>query len=295
MKNFKKIGIVIIITAIIGVAAHIFYLHSIRPTENFPEDTYLKTVTNKKALIVVAHDDDATLFSGTTSMLAAIGWDISFVCFYTDLYKPEVNPIRYKEMQNIQEIQGLKNLELIDLRLRRSMDTIDKPWLPIPYHEFSENFEIDSLRFFILQAIEKYQPTVVFTLDDVIGFYGNPEHVLVSQTVVNICREYKDSLEFPVKRIYQCVWPFSQAEKVMKKIPTYHIGKKIYGCDGMPAPDVEIEISSFGSTKKKVLAAHVSQHNSIKRYIKCYHCYPAWLYFRIFNKEYFRIIDINEL
>jgi len=293
MKKLIKYGIGLALTAIIGIGAHIFYLYSLRPTEKFPEDTYLKSVTKKTALIIVAHDDDATLFSGTTSMLAATGWDISFVCFYTDLYKPEVNPIRKQEMQNIQEIEGLKNLELIDFRLRRRLDTVKKGYLPIPYDEFSENFEIDSLRMYIFQAIEKYQPTIVFTLDDVIGFYGNPEHVLVSQTVVNICREYKDSTDFSVKRIYQCVWPYSQAEKIMKNIPTYHKGKKIYVCDGMPAPDVEIDISSFGSTKKKVLAAHASQHNNIKRYIKYYHYYPAWLYFSIFNKEYYKVTSVD--
>ena len=252
MKKLIKYVIGLALTVIIGIALHISYLYSLRPTENYPEDTYLKSVNKKKALIIVAHDDDATLFSGTTSMLAATGWDVSFVCFYTDLYKPEVNPIRREEMENIQEIEGLTNIELIDLRLRRSMDTIEKPWLPIPYDEFPDNFEIDSLRTYILKAIEKYQPIVVFTLDDVIGFYGHPEHVLVSKTIVNICTEYKDSTDFSVKRIYQCVWPYSQAEKIMKNIPTYHRGKEIYVCEGMPAPDVEIEISLFGSTKKKV-------------------------------------------
>lgn len=294
MKNIIKIGFILILTVIIGIAVHLFYLHSLKPTESFTEDNYLKSVTNKTALIIVADDDDATLFSGTTSILAANGWDVSFMCFYTDLYKPEVNPIRRQEMQNIQEIQGLKNLELIDFTIRRRLDTIEKPWLPIPYDKFSENFEIDSLRMYISQAIEKYKPTVVFTLDDVIGFYGNPAHVLVSQTIINICKEHKKSVNFPVERVYQCVWPYSQAEKIMKKVPTYDKGKKIYQCDGMPVPDVEIDISSYGSTKKKVLVAHASQHNNIKRFIKYYHYYPGWLYFRIFDKEYFKVFRTDQ-
>ena len=295
MKKSIKIVSIIVISAIVGIALHIYYLYSLSPSENFPEDTYLKSVTNKTALILVAHDDDATLFSGTTSMLAANGWDVSLMCYYTEFWEPEVNPIRKQEMKNIKEIQGLKNLELIDFTIRRRLDTIEKPWLPIPYDKFSENFEIDSLRMHISQAIEKYKPTVVFTLDDVIGFYGHPEHVLVGQTVVNICREYKDSTDFSVKKVYQCVWPFSQTEKIMKKIPTYGKGKKIYQCDGMPVPDVEIDISSYGSTKKNVLDAHVSQYNNIARYVKYYHYYPGWFYFRIFDKEYFKEVSVNKL
>ena len=84
-------------------------------------------------------------------------------------------------------------------------------------------------------------------------------------------------------------------EKIMKNIPTYHKGKKIYVCDGMPAPDVEIDISSFASTKKEVFLAHASQHRNIERYYSFYQYYPGWLYFGIFNKEYFRIINIDEL
>lgn len=295
MKKLKKIGTGLVLAVIIGIVANIIYLYSLRPTEDYPEDNYLNSVNNKTALIVVAHDDDATLFSGTTSMLADKGWDVSFMCFFTDLYKPEVNPIRKQEMKNIQKIQALKNLELIDLRLRRSMDTIQKPWLPIPYNELSENFEIDSLRMYILQAIQKYQPTVIFTLDDVIGFYGHPEHVLVGRTVANICKEYKDSTNFSVKKIYQCVWPFSRTEKIMKKIPTYGKGKKIYQCTGMPVPDVEIDISSYGSVKKKVLAAHVSQQGSIRRYMKYYRYYPGRIYFSIYDKEYFKMISVDKL
>lgn len=295
MKKIIKIGVILIFTIIIVIVAHFFHLHSLRPSENFQEDTFLKSVTKKTALIIVAHDDDATLFSGTTSLLAANDWNISFECFYTNLYKPEINPIRKQEMINIKEIEGFKNLELIDFTVRRCLDTIKTPWLPIPYDEFSENFKIDSLSMFILQAIEKYQPTVIFTLDDLIGFYGHPEHVIVGQTVVNICREYKDSLNFPVKKIYQSVWPRSQAEKIMKNIPTYHKGKNIYKCEGMPTPDVEIDISSFGSTKKKVLKAHTSQHRSIKRYFKYYHFYPAWIYFKIFNKEFFKVVSVDAL
>ena len=46
MKKLIKYGIGLALTAIIGIAAHIFYLYSLSPTENYPEDTYLKIIKN---------------------------------------------------------------------------------------------------------------------------------------------------------------------------------------------------------------------------------------------------------
>ena len=295
MKQIKKFGIAIILIGICAVAAHIIYLFTLTPKDKYPEDTYLKTEQKKSALIIVAHDDDAAPFSGTTSLLAANGWDISFLCFYTDYWRPEDNPTRKLEMKNIAEIQGLKNIELIDFTITNRLDTMEKPWMPIPYNKFPDYFKIDSLKMYIQDAINKYKPNVIFTLDSDIGFYGHPEHVLVAQTVVDVCSSYKDTLGFSVRKIYQYVWPKSQAEKIMGNSDVYSEGKRIYGCDGMPSPDVQINISLFSKTKKRVFLAHASQHRNLKKFFPYYHYYPGWLYFGIFNKEYFRIINIDTL
>ena len=295
MKIIKNIGILIIFVGIFTVAAHIIYLFTLTPKEKYPEDTYLKNEQNKTALIIVAHDDDAVTFCGTTSLLVENGWDISFMCFYTNLWKPEEIPIRKLEMEKVAEIQGFKNLEMIDFTLRNSLDTVKKPWMPIPYNQFPEYFKIDSLKMYIQEAIFKYKPSVIFMIDNVIGLYGHPEHVLVGQVVEEICKLNKDSLDFSVGKIYQLVLPHSQAEKIMGNKDTYQNGKIIYGCNGMPPPDVQINISSFAKTKKKVFFAHASQHRNLKKFIPYYHYYPGWIYFRIFNNEYFKVINIEEL
>lgn len=290
MKHWKKIVLTILIIGSLAVAAHIIYLFTWVPEEIYPEDTCLKNAENKSALIIVPHDDDAAPFSGTTSLLSANGWDISFMCFYTDLWRPEEKPIRKHEMTKAAALQGFKNLELIDFTLRKSLDTVGKPWMPIPYDQFAENYKIDSLKMFVLGAIKNYHPSVIFTLDDVIGAYGHPEHVLVGRTVMEICSLYKDSLDFPVEFIYQSVLPNSLAEKIMGNMNVYTEGKRIYGCDGIPPPDVQIDISSFAARKKNVFLAHASQHRNLKKFIPYYHFYPGWLYFGIFDKEYFRVI-----
>ena len=59
-------------------------LKALAPTETFPEDTFLKTATPKKALVVVAHDDDLVAMSGTLAKLNAAGWEIKQLCFVSE-------------------------------------------------------------------------------------------------------------------------------------------------------------------------------------------------------------------
>lgn len=290
----KKIIIAVLI--LIGIAVCIFlgqivYLFTLTPKEHYPNDTYLQNEQNKTALVVVAHDDDAGLFSGTTSLLAANGWSVNFLCFYTTLHRPEDNPIRKLEMHQIAKIQGLDNLDLRDFSIARDKSKII--YMPIPYEEFPEYYKIDSLSKIINESITKFSPSIIFTLDNVIGYYGHPEHVLVGQVVEEICKSNKDSTDFPVNKIYQVVYPPSMAEKFMSKKGTYQSGKEIYNCVGMPEPDIQIDISNFATKKKRVLLAHASQHRNIKKYVPYYRIIPGWIYWRIFKYEYFKILSIN--
>ena len=117
----------------------------------------------------------------------------------------------------------------------------------------------------------------------------------MSKVVKEICLLFKDSLDFSVKKVYQNVLPESQSEKIIGDWSSFIEGKKIYNCNGIPRPDVQINISSCAMIKKKVFLAHASQYRNLKKFYPYYNYYPGWLYFRILNKnnEYFRIIDLE--
>ena len=131
-----------------------------------------------------------------------------------------------------------------------------------------------------------------FIMDKEIGFYGHPEHVLVGKTDEHICYLNRDSTGFAVERIYQGVMPPSYAEKLMGDSDSYTEGKRVYQCDGMPLPEVQVDISSFAKRKKSVLLAHASQHRNLKKFQPYYKLYPGWIYFRIFGKEYFNVLEL---
>ena len=137
MKRTLKVFITIGALGVIAIITHVIYLITLSPNEKYPPDTYLETEKNKTALIIVAHDDDAVVFAGTTSKLAENGWEVSFLCFYTYHWRPEEIPVRKKEMEKVASIQGFNNIELIDLELRNRLDTVRQPWMPIPYDQFA--------------------------------------------------------------------------------------------------------------------------------------------------------------
>jgi LmbE family N-acetylglucosaminyl deacetylase len=292
MKKGIIIIVLVVVIALLGIGGHLFYLSRLKGPEVFPQDTYLDQVTNKTALVIVAHDDDAIGCSGTISELVKKGWKIHFLTFYGK-WRNEDNPARKKEVEEVAKIQQLASIDLVDFSIQKT-DTVKEPWMPVPYARFADYMKVDSLRLIIANAITHYQPSVLFTLDNVTGAYGHPEHACVSQCAIDVCNAMKMEANFPVKRIYQSVYTRSMSEKILGNNPTYVAAKKIYQAEGMPMPDVEIDIYGSAKEKKKVMLAYHSQSRNLKKVWPYYHWYPYWLYFKIFSKEYFNVITINE-
>ena len=68
------------------------------PTETYPEDEILDKLNNKKAMIVIAHDDDMCGMSGTISMLNEKNWEINVLSF---TISEERNKAHQKACENI--------------------------------------------------------------------------------------------------------------------------------------------------------------------------------------------------
>ena len=96
-----------------------------------------------------------------------------------------------------------------------------------------------------------------------------------------------------VNKIYQAVFTKTLNENILKDNPAFIAAKNVYQVDGSPNPDVEVNIYNSSKEKKEVMLAYHSQKRNLKKIWPYYHVYPHWLYFKIFDKEYFRIISIN--
>lgn len=255
-----------------------------------PADNYLAGVKIKRALIVVAHDDDATGCTGTFSKLASEGWELSFICFYNLLTRPEDVPARKKAMLKVAKTSGIKNIEFIDFIMRNGQDTVKNmgKLLHTPPSEFHTAFKEDSIRFYILRAIEKYQPTVIFSLDDIIGGYGNAEHVIVSKMAHELFTKGRVTAPFPVKKIYQAVLLNSYADSIFPAKINWLEAKNVFSQSGMPAPTVSVDVSAFAKQKRKCFMAFKTEAHNFR---KIWPGYTKKGYFLQNHMELFHVVE----
>jgi len=89
------------------------------------------------------------------------------------------------------------------------------------------------------------------------------------------------------------VYPPSMNENITTDYPVYREAKKMYANNPLPIPTVEINISCVGGQKMAAMRDFESQKRNLKKFWPSYYMYPGALYFRIFDKEYFRVIAVE--
>ncbi len=261
-------------------------------TETYPTDVFLDTVNNKRALIIVAHDDDDCAMSGTIAKLSAKGWTI----LQLSLQNHIVSKIG-KNPANI--ICEGNELILEDRYYRIGLDTMKNPYLPIPYEKIKEQFLTEKVASAITKKVNDFKPSVIFTLDNVKGGYGHPEHIFISQLVKDLFTENK----IECQKIYQSVYTDHMEKEIVDKwlgermkkwgYPSASdIANKLYGITGMPEPTTQIEISEVAETKMNYLMTYDEDvRKNLRKFIPYYEEFDAKTYFGIFNKEFFRVIE----
>lgn len=262
------------------------------PTEEYPYDIFLDTVSNKKALVIVAHDDDDCAMSGTIAKLTSKGWTIKSLSLQ--------NHILTSTGKNPSEIICSGNeLLLTDSYYRKGLDTMKTPYLPIPYEQMKEQFLSEKISNAIIQKVNDFHPSVIFTLDNEKGGYGHPEHIYISYLVKELFEQEKIK---PFK-IYQSVYTNSMETEIVdkwlgEKMKKWNypdpskIANELYGIDGMPEPTVQINITDVGEIKMKYLRAYEENvRKNLRKFIPYYEEFDAKTYFNIFDREFFRVIE----
>jgi len=260
-------------------------------TEVFPADTYLDTVANKRALIIVAHDDDDCMMAGTIAKLTADGWAIKQLSFKMN--------IAAGENRNPAHIicEGSETI-LDDEVYRLGTDTMKYPYMPIPYAEIKKQFLHKKVTDALIVQINEFNPSVLFTLDNIKGGYGHPDHIFLSQLVLDLFVEGK----LNAQRVYQSVitrhmedeidlWQKPKMEKWGYPQPGPK-ADKLYGIDGIPIPDIQIIVVDQAEIKMAYLRAYPeSARKNLRKYIPYYEEFDAKQYFSIFDREFFRVLD----
>jgi LmbE family N-acetylglucosaminyl deacetylase len=294
MKQLQVILITVLVFELLGCQEKVTIedLKKFAPTETYPDAVFLDTVNNKRALIIVAHDDDDCAMSGTIAKLTSQGWSIMQLSLQSHiLSKTGKNPAGIICQGN--------ELILKDGQYRLGTDTIKYPYLPIPYQKIKEQFLTEKVAKEITKRVNDFKPSLIFTLDNIKGGYGHPDHIFISQLVKDLFENGK----IESQKIYQSVYTDHMEEEIVDKWleqrlkkwgypSTSKIADGMYGIKGMPAPTVQVNIAEVAETKMNYLKAYDEDvRKNIRKFIPYYEEFDAKIYFGIFNREFFRVIE----
>jgi LmbE family N-acetylglucosaminyl deacetylase len=261
-------------------------------TENYPNDSYLDTVSNKRALVIVAHDDDDCGMSGTIAKLTSKGWDIKQLSLQNHVMAGKGKTPAYI-------ICAGNQLILNDGYYRIGLDTMKNPYLPIPYKKIKEQFLTRKVSDSLIKIINDFKPSVIFTLDNEKGGYGHPEHIFISQLVKDLFLENK----IDCQKVYQSVYTNHMETEIVDKWLAERMKKwgypnasdlanSLYEINGMPEPTVQIGIFEQAETKMKYLMAYDEDvRKNLRKFIPYYEEFDAKTYFGLFNREFFRVME----
>ncbi len=261
--------------------------------ETYPEVDFFTSLNNKKALVVVAHDDDMCNITGTLSKLNKEGWEIGVISMPQS---KERNEAHQKACFGITDT--VMFFPLAHSQLRNHLDTTKTLYAPFPKELFAAVFNEQPLKSNLIQTISTFKPSIIFTLDSDIGAYGNPEHVFISSMVLELAK----NKEIQTNYIFQAVYTKHMTEQIMSRHAQelkkwgyagndWENAKKIFQVDGMPEPTVQVTIENEAVNKMKYLMSYNERERTvIGFFIPDFEKHKASDYFHLFNREFFKVI-----
>jgi LmbE family N-acetylglucosaminyl deacetylase len=266
------------------------------PTETYPDDDKLATIEEKRAMVIVAHDDDMCMTAGTISKLNKDGWNIRVLSLPQ---APERNQAHIKACSFI--LDSVLFFDMPRDAHRRDLDTVERAYDPIPREQFNTIYDTKTLAEQIINEVYEFSPSIIFTLDNEIGGYGHPDHVMISQLVVDLAKAKFIQPQY----IYQNVYTDHMENSIMKRhaerlqswgLPNngWERSKEVYGVSGMPEPTVQVNIFSEAKEKMSYLKSYNErEQKTIGFFVPLFYDYKAEDYFGVFDREFYRVISFD--
>lgn len=241
--------------------------------------------TKERVMFVFSHPDDEITCAGTIKTLNLQGNETILLTFTrgelgtTNGLIDEADPValkiklgqlRTKELKSVGELLGIDRLEILDFP--------DSGIKDLPRSAIAEVIE---------EKIQQYQPTILVTYDDRIGFYGHPDHYLTARYTQEIFLQQRDRAGFPVKKLYQVTMPKPMVQFALKISDYFRQSYTQLTTEGLPEPTIAVNISKFGKYKRDAMLLHRSQKPTFDEMQPYFDIIPPFIYFRIFDKEYF--------
>jgi N-acetylglucosamine malate deacetylase 2 len=230
-------------------------------------------------MAVWAHPDDEVTSAGTLARLAHDGARVTLVYFthgegahFTGFSPDQLYRMRPEEAKAAGRALGIQDVVVLDYgdgKLPRA--------------------DADRARADLSALIAARRPSTVISFDERVGYYGHPDHAQVGRWTAEVIRAGMADPGYPVKRLYQATLPAPAIALARKYIAAFRNHYPADPAKGLPPPTLAVPIASQAAAKRAVLEAHSSQVKVIDDVQPGGRKLPAWLYYRIFDREYFAL------
>jgi len=230
-------------------------------------------------MAVWAHPDDEVTSAGTLARLAHDGARVTLVYFthgegahFTGFTSDQLYRMRPEEAKAAGRALGIQDVVVLDYgdgKLPRA--------------------DADRAKADLSALIAARRPSTVISFDERVGYYGHPDHAQVGRWTAEVIRAGGADPGYPVKRLYQATLPAPAIALARKYIAAFRNHYPADPAKGLPPPTLAVPIASQAAAKRAVLEAHSSQVKVIDDVQPGGRKLPAWLYYRIFDREYFAL------
>lgn len=240
----------------------------------------VRLTKDDRILYVVAHPDDEVLMSGTLSMLKR-KYRLPVKGLYLthgedgptfDLVpKSGLLARRTQELAHVRELLALDEMTVCDFPDR-----------------YLANQDFDAVCETVRREAEAFAPTYVLTFDENIGMYGHTDHVTAGRAAVRVAKTLEG-----VKGVFQMTLPGGMLALALKMSRTFR--ERYDPARGLPRPNVAANIYRWRGIRFAVTRAHETQTAVMRELQPYYDRIPRWLYYAIFDREYFDYRAKDEL
>lgn len=243
------------------------------------QEQLIENDQKQRILVIFPHPDDEVTIAGTLMKLKEEGHEIQMVCLTrgekgkSSGIEDEVQlaTLRTQEMQKAAELIGADALHLKNY----------------PDNGLGK-IGLDSLKEIVGKLIDDIKPDVLISYDSKVGLYGHPDHRLTGLAVEEVFLEKRGLLGFEPKEMYQVTLCKKQVKLALKLSTGFQRNYPEDPALGLPKPDFSIGTREYFSRTLEVMKAHQTQQAVLEDLMPLHDKVPAWIYSRVFDREYFR-------
>lgn len=281
MHLMKKIMALIILTQLFSCKGKdVDYKLIASFQDNSVPELQFEAGDSTRVLVIVPHADDETIAGGLIALLKERGAEIHLLTLCAPGDK------RFQELRCSASKLGIEYVETVGF-INNTWDDIMNDNITFWYDNR------DSIRNVISNKINSFGPETLITYDSEIGGYGHPEHRISAELTEEIFHENSGSADFRPKQIFQITLSEKLEEFLVAKTPGYDLARRLTGSDGLPAPDVAVDIRKYWKTKNIAARCHQSQIDILRRFYIVYDDRDEENHINAFCKEYYRLIRSN--